>query len=42
MLFTSTGQMYANYEEILRRLYVACSRARKELILSFGQWKIEI
>lgn len=37
MLFTSTGQMYANYEEILRRLYVACSRARKELILSFGQ-----
>ena len=37
MIFTSTGQMYADYEEMLRRLYVACSRTRKELILSFGR-----
>ena len=37
MIFTSTGSTYANYEELLRRLYVACSRARKELVLSFGR-----
>jgi hypothetical protein len=37
MIFTSTGATYANYEETLRRLYVACSRARKELVLSFGR-----
>lgn len=37
MIFTSTGQMYTDYEEMLRRLYVACSRTRKELILSFGR-----
>ena len=37
MIFTSTGSTYANYEEMLRRLYVACSRARKELVLSFGR-----
>ena len=36
MIYTSTGSMYTNYEELLRRLYVACSRARTELILSFG------
>lgn len=37
MIYNSQGMMYANYEETLRRLYVACSRARKELILSFGR-----
>ena len=37
MIFTSTGSTYADYEQMLRRLYVACSRARKELILSFGR-----
>lgn len=37
MIFTSTGSTYADYEQMLRRLYVACSRARKELVLSFGR-----
>lgn len=37
MIFTTTGATYADYEQMLRRLYVACSRARKELVLSFGR-----
>lgn len=37
MIYNSNGMMYANYEETLRRLYVACSRARKELVLSIGR-----
>lgn len=37
MIFTSTGSTYADYEQMLRRLYVACSRARRQLVLSFGR-----
>ena len=37
MIYNSSGMMYDNYEETLRRLYVACSRARKELVLSIGR-----
>lgn len=35
MIYTTTGAIYADYQECLRRIYVACSRARKELIINF-------
>lgn len=35
MIYTVTGTVYTNYQDVLRRVYVACSRARKELIISF-------
>lgn len=35
MVFGSNGTPYANQDELLRRLYVACSRARKNLILCY-------
>ena len=35
--FTSTGIFYADKEDMLRRLYVACSRARKEIVISYGK-----
>jgi hypothetical protein len=36
MVFDSNGIPYADQDELLRRLYVACSRARKNLILCYG------
>lgn len=36
MVFTKNGKPYAKQDELLRRLYVACSRARKELIIYYG------
>lgn len=36
MVFDSNGTPYADQDELLRRLYVACSRARKNLILCYG------
>lgn len=36
MVYDRYGAPYANQDELLRRLYVACSRARKELILCYG------
>ena len=36
MVYNSMGKPYADYEDMLRRLYVGCSRARKELIMSYG------
>ena len=36
MVYNSMGKPYADYEDMLRRLYVGCSRARKELIMSSG------
>lgn len=33
MIYDSKGKPYTNQQELLRRLYVACSRARKNLIL---------
>ena len=36
MVFDSNNVPYADQDELLRRLYVACSRARKNLILCYG------
>ena len=37
MVYNRMGHPYANQDDLLRRLYVGCSRARKELILSYGR-----
>lgn len=36
MIYDKNGEAYNDYADMLRRLYVACSRARKELILCYG------
>lgn len=36
MVYDSNGTPYTNQDELLRRLYVACSRASKKLILCYG------
>jgi hypothetical protein len=36
MVYDRIGHPYANQDDLLRRLYVGCSRARKELILCYG------
>ena len=36
MIYDKNNKPYANQDDLLRRLYVACSRAKKELILCFG------
>lgn len=36
IVFDATGQVYSNIEEINRRLYVACSRAKNKLYLLYG------
>ena len=36
IVFNKNGKPYADQDNLLRRLYVACSRARKELILCYG------
>lgn len=36
IIYDRNGVPYANQNELLRRLYVACSRARKKLILCYG------
>ena len=36
MVYDRMGYPYANQDDLLRRLYVACSRAHKELILCYG------
>lgn len=36
MVYDRMGKPYANQEDLLRRLYVGCSRARTELILCYG------
>lgn len=37
MLYDRNGNPYTNYNEVLRRIYVACSRAKNELILCYGR-----
>lgn len=37
MVYNRLGVPYSDYEDLLRRLYVGCSRAKKELIISFGK-----
>ena len=36
MIYNKMGKPYSNIDDMLRRLYVGCSRARKELILCYG------
>ena len=36
MVFDKDGKVYPNIEDMLRRLYVACSRTRKDLIICYG------
>ena len=36
-VFDKNGHIYNNQDDLLRRLYVACSRAKKELILCYGR-----
>ena len=36
MIFDKTGNVYSNLDDLLRRLYVACSRASFNLILCYG------
>lgn len=37
IVYDKTGKPYSDIDDLLRRLYVACSRARKELILCYGR-----
>lgn len=36
MLIDKTGKPYSDFDDLLRRLYVGCSRAKKELILCYS------
>ena len=38
IVFDKRGEIYANVEEINRRLYVACSRCRNKLYLKYGKY----
>lgn len=37
MIFDKNGNFYSNQDDLLRRLYVACSRPKERLILSYGK-----
>lgn len=37
IVFDKNGRIYANQDDLLRRLYVACSRAKNNLILCYGK-----
>lgn len=37
IVYNKYGKPYAEQDDLLRRLYVACSRPKKELVLSFGR-----
>lgn len=36
MLIDKNGKPYSDFDDLLRRLYVGCSRAKKELILCYS------
>lgn len=36
MVYDKYGNPYSNQDDLLRRLYVGCSRAKKELVLCYG------
>ena len=36
IVFDKRGRIYPDMDDMLRRLYVACSRAHKELIICYG------
>ena len=38
MIYDKNNRIYTNSQELLRRLYVACSRARKKLILCYNKY----
>lgn len=37
IVFDRNGQVYPNIDDMLRRLYVACSRTRTDLIICYGR-----
>lgn len=37
MIYDKNGGIYTNYDDILRRLYVGCSRAHSKLIIGYGK-----
>lgn len=37
MVYDCNGMVYSNQDDLLRRLYVACSRAKSNLVLSYGK-----
>ena len=37
MVYNKFNKPYTDIDDMLRRLYVGCSRARKELILCYGK-----
>ena len=37
MIYDKNGNIYPNADDLLRRLYVACSRASHNLILGYGR-----
>lgn len=37
IVFDREGRIYPNIEEVLRRLYVACSRTKNDLIICYGR-----
>ena len=38
MIYDKNNRIYTNTQELLRRLYVACSRAKKKLILCYNKY----
>ncbi len=38
MIYNKNNRIYTNTQELLRRLYVACSRAKKKLILCYNKY----
>lgn len=37
IVFDKTGSIYPNIDDMLRRLYVACSRTKTDLIICYGR-----
>lgn len=37
MIYDKNGNIYGNLDDLLRRLYVACSRASHNLVLCYGR-----
>lgn len=37
IVFDKNGSIYANQDDLLRRLYVACSRAKNNLVICYGK-----
>lgn len=37
IVFDREGRIYPNIDDVLRRLYVACSRTKTDLIICYGR-----